>query len=96
MGTFRLESDCLASLFSSGSCRGRIGNPLPLGGFRLLFPCLLAAFLSFLLPLIRSTVLVSEAQQGWAGRNTGRCPGQNCSSRSHLKVSLREDRGLQP
>lgn len=96
MCTFRLESDCPASLFSSGSCRVRMGNPLPLGGFRLLFPCLLAAFLSFLLPLIRSTVLVPEAQQGWAGRNPGRCPGQSCSSRSHLKVSLGEDRGLQP
>lgn len=39
---------------------------------------------------------VSEAQQGWAGREVGPCPRQSCSSRSHLKVSLGEDKGLQP
>ena len=42
--TLKLESGFSASPFSSGSCRVKLGNPLPLGEFRSVFPFPLAAF----------------------------------------------------
>ena len=51
-----------------------MGNPLPLGGFRLVFPSLLAAFLSFLLLLKAALFWSQRPNRAGLGEKLGHAP----------------------